>query len=93
MLFGQPESGPIMSAWVTLMSARRDYVRYGCGGNNYCDSGDCVARASRVKRVSSQQDLATVAGRHRSRVGLVEEDGEVLGIQAAPKSEDLNARG
>ena len=30
----------------------RDYVRYGCGRNNYCDSGDCVARASRVKRVS-----------------------------------------
>jgi hypothetical protein len=28
----------------------RDYVRYGCGRNNYCDPGDCVARASRVKR-------------------------------------------
>jgi hypothetical protein len=30
----------------------RDHVRYGCARNNYCDSGDCVARASRVKRVS-----------------------------------------
>jgi hypothetical protein len=51
----EPESSPIMSPWATLMpyvSARRSYVRYGCGRNNYCDSGDCVARASRVKRVS-----------------------------------------
>src|SRR5271165_6906578 len=30
----------------------RDYVRYGYSRNNYCDSGDCVARASGVKRVS-----------------------------------------
>jgi hypothetical protein len=53
----QPEPSPIMSAWVILIpyvSARRGYVRYGCGGNNYCDSGDCLARASRVKRVSKQ---------------------------------------
>jgi hypothetical protein len=35
----------------------RDYVRNGCARNNYCDSGDRVARASRVKRVSQQQDL------------------------------------
>src|SRR5580700_5525084 len=45
-----------MSVWITLMPHvfdRRDYVRYGCGRNNYCDSGDCLARATRVKRVSS----------------------------------------
>ena len=29
---------------------RRDYVRYGFGRNNYYDSGDRVARATRVKR-------------------------------------------
>ena len=34
---------------LTLTFEWRDYVRYGCGRNNYCDSGDCVARASRVK--------------------------------------------
>ena len=44
-----------MSAWATLMPYVfdwRNYVRSGCARNNYCDSGDCVARASRVKRVS-----------------------------------------
>jgi hypothetical protein len=53
LLRRKPESSPIISAWVTLMPNVfdwRDYVRYGCGRNNYCDSGDCVARASRVKR-------------------------------------------
>jgi hypothetical protein len=29
---------------------RRNYVRYGFGRNIYCDSGDRVARATRVKR-------------------------------------------
>jgi hypothetical protein len=49
----QVESGPIVSVWVTLMPDGflwRFYVRYGCGGNNSCDSGGRVARASRVKR-------------------------------------------
>ena len=44
-----------MSAWATLMPYVfdwRNYVRSGCARNNYCDSGDCVARASRVKPVS-----------------------------------------
>jgi hypothetical protein len=30
----------------------RDYARFGSARNNYCDSGDCVARASRVTVVS-----------------------------------------
>lgn len=51
----QAESCPIVSVRVTLMPYRfdwRHYVRYGCGGNNSCDSGGCVVRASRVKRFS-----------------------------------------
>jgi hypothetical protein len=51
-----------MAAWVTLMPEVfdwRDYVRYGCGLNNYCDSADCVARAScDVRRVPNSEDLA-----------------------------------
>jgi hypothetical protein len=50
-----------MSAGATLMPYVfdwRNYVRSGCARNNYCDSGDRVARASRVKRVSQRQDLA-----------------------------------
>jgi hypothetical protein len=50
----QPESGPIVSAWVTLMpyvSARRRDVRFGCGRNNSCDRADCVARPSRLIRL------------------------------------------
>src|ERR1017187_7908586 len=53
----QTESSPIMSAWVTFMpymSARRGYVRYGRGRNNYCDCVDCVARAARMKQVLYQ---------------------------------------
>jgi len=48
-------------AWATSMPYAfdwRNYVRSGCARNNYCDSGDCVARASRVKRVSQRQDLS-----------------------------------
>jgi hypothetical protein len=33
------------------VSARRRYVRFGFGRNNYCDCVDCVARASRVIRL------------------------------------------
>lgn len=47
--------------WLTLMALRvrtgRDYVRTGCARNNYCDSSDRVARASRLKRVFSTARL------------------------------------
>ena len=62
LLRRKPESSPIMPAWVTLMPEVfdwSDYVRYGCGRNNYRDSADCVARAScDVKRVPNGEDLA-----------------------------------
>jgi hypothetical protein len=54
-----------VSAWVILMpymSARRSYVRFGFGRNNYCDCGDCVDRASRVIRLG---------GRHGSNLPLM----------------------
>lgn len=46
-----------MSLWVTVMPYQfdwSDYVRYGSVRNNYCDSGGCVVRASRVKRISQR---------------------------------------
>ncbi len=61
LLRRKPGSSPTMSAWVLLMpyvSDRRNYVRYGFGGNNYCRSGDCLARASRVKQVSHFRSIA-----------------------------------
>jgi hypothetical protein len=35
------------------VSDRRAYVRYGGGGNNYCNSGDRLASASGMKQVSN----------------------------------------
>ena len=52
-----------MLAWVTLMpnvSARRRYVRFGFGRNNYCDCSDCVARPSRVIRLGVQSSWSGV---------------------------------
>jgi len=40
----------------------RDYVRFGSGRNGYCDSGDCVVRASRVKLGSRRSILNSLAG-------------------------------
>jgi hypothetical protein len=44
---------------------RRDYVRYGFGRNNYCDSGDCVARASRVKQKLEGARIQTLQRGHQ----------------------------
>lgn len=41
----------------------RNYVRYGCGRNSYCDSGDSVAGASRMKR-----GLSSLPGRIVDRI-------------------------
>ena len=54
------ESSPILSAWVTSLPHTfdwRDYVRYGCARNSDCDSGGCVACASRVKQVAAAHTL------------------------------------
>jgi len=53
----RPESRPTVSTWATLMpnvSARRRYVRFGCGRNNHCDCADCVAHPARVIRLGVQ---------------------------------------
>ena len=63
LLRRQPESKPIVTAWVTSkphVSARRRYVRFGFGRNNYCDCSDCVARPSRVIRLGVQSSWSGV---------------------------------
>ena len=63
LLRRKPESGPIVSAWVTLklyVSARRRYVRFGFGRNNYCDCSDCVARPSQMIRLGVQRSWSGV---------------------------------
>src|ERR1039458_1492032 len=63
LLRRQPESRPIVSAWVTLMpyvSARRRYVRFGFGRNNYRDCADRMAYPSQVIRLGVQSSWSGV---------------------------------
>jgi len=51
--FAQTKAGiqpyPVcMGDFIPYVLEGRDYVRFGSSRNNYCDFGDCVARASRV---------------------------------------------
>ena len=57
------------------VSARRRYVRFGFGRNNYCDCADCVAHSSRVIRLGVQSDW--------SGVGLVAVPRSSVGVHAS----------
>src|SRR5450631_1912234 len=53
------------------VSDRRDYVRYGCGGNNCCHSGHCLVRAPRMRQGLNNQ---TLGKRQQSPVTFVARD-------------------